>query len=107
MSRTRPGSRKSTGTPVMTIMQLNFRDTDGRTPLHRAAAEGLSHRCKDFIRMGADISIKDNDQHTALDLAILKNDRYVAILFCPSRLYRNRPVVMATEELNLQDTKSQ
>ena len=49
----------------MTRLQLNCRDTDGRTPLQRAAAEGFRQRCKDLIMVGANISIKDNDQQTA------------------------------------------
>ena len=78
----------------MTRLQLNCRDTDGRTPLQRAAAEGFRQRCKDLIMVGANISIKDNDQQTALDLAILKNDRDVATLFSSAR---NTPrAVMAT-----------
>ena len=78
----------------MTRLQLNCRDTDGRTPLQRAAAEGFRQRGKDLIRVGANISIKDNDQQTALDLAILKNDRDVATLFSSAR---NTPrAVMAT-----------
>ena len=78
----------------MTRLQLNCRDTDGRTPLQRAAAEGFRQRCKDLIMVGANISIKDNDQQTALDLAILKNYRDVAILFSSAR---NTPrAVMAT-----------
>ena len=79
----------------MTRLQLNCRDTDGRTPLQRAAAEGFRQRCKDLIMVGANISIKDNDQQTALDLAILNDDCDMAILFCESR--GTPMVVMATE----------
>lgn len=49
--------------------EVNSPDSDGRTPLHAAAYFGRKELTKLLLELGADVSIKDNNEQTAADLA--------------------------------------
>ncbi|POR35407.1 Ankyrin repeat domain containing protein [Tolypocladium paradoxum] len=48
---------------------LNPTDNEGYTPLHHAVAEGHADAAVALLREGADFTIKNNDDESALDLA--------------------------------------
>ena len=50
---------------------LNQQDENGNTPLHIAAIEGIKRSVKYLVGLGADISIKNNDNRTPVLLALL------------------------------------
>lgn len=67
---------------------LQQRDNAGQTPLHIAAARGASHTVSLFLEYGVDVTIRDQENRTALDLAVrakrqhtteILSKRYVAV----------------------------
>ena len=51
---------------------LNARDHEGQTALHKAAAQGNQDAVVHMARKGADLNIRDNAQRTPVDLAVLE-----------------------------------
>jgi ankyrin repeat protein len=67
---------------------LQQRDKAGQTPLHIAAARGASHTVSLFLEYGVDVTIRDWENCTALDLAVrakrqhtteILSKRYIAV----------------------------
>jgi ankyrin repeat protein len=67
---------------------LQQRDQAGQTPLHIAAARGASHTVSLFLEYGVDVTIRDQENRTALDLAVraqrqhtteILSKRYIAV----------------------------
>ena len=50
-------------------LQVNLRDQDGVTALHRAAQQGMAHVCKFLLANGADPAIKTDDGVCVADVA--------------------------------------
>ena len=55
---------------------LQQRDKTGQTPLHIAAAKGTSHTVSLFLEYGMDVTIRDQENRTALDLAVRAQTRH-------------------------------
>eukprot|EP01059_Diplonema_ambulator_P015435 TRINITY_DN2656_c0_g1_i1.p1 TRINITY_DN2656_c0_g1~~TRINITY_DN2656_c0_g1_i1.p1 ORF type:complete len:469 (+),score=88.78 TRINITY_DN2656_c0_g1_i1:497-1903(+) len=53
---------------------LNSRDSDGRTPLHDAAAAGKHSTIPILVSHGADLDIPDEEGSTAMHFAAVEND---------------------------------
>ena len=52
-------------------MDVDVKDKKGRTPLHRVSGSGYNKEIAELlITKGADVNAKDEDDRTALDLAI-------------------------------------
>ncbi|KAF4111569.1 hypothetical protein G5714_008600 [Onychostoma macrolepis] len=58
--------------------QIDVSTEEGLTPLHLAAAEGLTDCTKTLVRNGADIHAQDKRGHTPLDLARIWGHRLTA-----------------------------
>jgi ankyrin repeat protein len=50
---------------------VNVRNWNGSTPLHIAARTARAHNIKALVMRGADLDLKDNQDHTPLDEALL------------------------------------
>ncbi len=57
---------------------VNGRDVNGRTPLMIAATNGRSGTCELLVLEGADVSLRDPDGRTAVDLAIRCGHHFIA-----------------------------
>ncbi|XP_052458743.1 ankyrin repeat domain-containing protein 53 [Carassius gibelio] len=58
--------------------QINVSTDEGLTPLHLAAAEGLTDCTETLVRNGADILAQDKRGHTPLDLSRIWGHRLTA-----------------------------
>jgi serine/threonine-protein phosphatase 6 regulatory ankyrin repeat subunit B len=75
--------RQDTSTNTMKLAEIliakgalvNAKDQKGSTPLHKAAQAGHKAMIELLLARGADAAIKDDNNHTALDLVILRTGR--------------------------------
>lgn len=58
---------------VSSLPSHNIKDKNGRTILHHSAIAGFFDICKKQIEDGADVSLKDNFERTALHYANMYN----------------------------------
>eukprot|EP00730_Choanoeca_flexa_P020020 TRINITY_DN9788_c0_g1_i5.p1 TRINITY_DN9788_c0_g1~~TRINITY_DN9788_c0_g1_i5.p1 ORF type:complete len:993 (+),score=211.50 TRINITY_DN9788_c0_g1_i5:183-3161(+) len=58
----------------------NSRDYDGRTPLHVAAANGVTTATEQLLSAGADVHIRDNHGETPYSSALLRGQKATAAL---------------------------
>ena len=68
---------------------MNKQDSNGRTPFHYACDARIKHRIKLLLQNGADVHIRDNNQHTGLEI-------YSHYLFMPELLHLY-PVIQQIE----------
>ncbi|WP_421445070.1 sigma-70 family RNA polymerase sigma factor [Agrobacterium tumefaciens] len=74
---------------------VNGRDANGRTPLMIAATNGRSGICEVLILEGADVSLRDPDGRTAVDLAIRCGHHFIAASLQSSIAVTPPPVIEA------------
>ncbi|XP_064602038.1 poly [ADP-ribose] polymerase tankyrase-like isoform X2 [Liolophura sinensis] len=67
-------------TSAMHGRQLDERDSQGQTALHRAAIRGAAICCMHLLQRKADINLKDKDGNTPLSLAVLNKHDSCAIM---------------------------
>lgn len=65
---------------------VNIIDSDGKSPLHRAAEEGHETVVKTLLAENADVNLVDKSNNTALSLAIL-NGLYILFFNLIRRSY--------------------
>ena len=62
-------------------MDVSNRDSDGQTPLHKAAMKGHADIVQTLLDHGADYEVEDMTDDTALDLAVFyRHDDVIKIL---------------------------
>lgn len=71
-------------------LNINLQDFSGKTPLHYAVIDNSIGRVKCLLNKGADVSITDNDENTALDLAKRANVEEVLISAAKSPNGKNK-----------------
>ncbi|NSZ75033.1 sigma-70 family RNA polymerase sigma factor [Agrobacterium tumefaciens] len=74
---------------------VNGRDVNGRTPLMIAATNGRPGICELLVLEGADVSLRDPDGRTAVDLAIRCGHHFIAVILQPSMVVSPPPVIEA------------
>lgn len=74
---------------------VNGRDVNGRTPLMIAATNGRSGICELLVLEGADVSLRDPDGRTAVDLAIRCGHHFIAASLQSSIAVSPPPVIEA------------
>lgn len=72
---------------------VNGRDVNGRTPLMIAATNGRSGICELLVLEGADVSLRDPDGCTAVDLAIRCGHHFIAASLRSSIAVSPPPVI--------------
>lgn len=65
-------------------IDLNPEDIKGCTPLHRAVNSGSREKIRLLLEHGADMSIREERGHTAMDMAVLRKDQQMIDLFIQS-----------------------
>jgi ankyrin repeat protein len=70
-------------------IDVNLQDKDGETPLFTASDEDHLNIVRMLLDAGADINIKNNEDKTALDIAIERRQRHVAELIKNEQNRRN------------------
>ena len=69
---------------------LNKQDEAGNTPLHIAAYHGHEHVVKYLVGLGADINIKNKNNHTAMLVVLLDVSNHSNILYLDHNCYTTR-----------------
>eukprot|EP01132_Coremiostelium_polycephalum_P006081 gene6081-7577_t len=65
---------------ILSPLQLNIRDQDGYTPLHKAIWRGKTSFVKLLIEKGADPMVRTKDNRNALHIAVSANEYHIAQL---------------------------
>ncbi|MFY0666255.1 MAG: ankyrin repeat domain-containing protein [Natronospirillum sp.] len=71
-------------------IEINPRDANGCTPLHRAVNSGSFEKIQLLIERGADMDAQENRGHTPMDIAVLRGDERMVDLLGSTVL---RPVL--------------